>query len=424
MDILNDVHFLKQGGCALVRYLSIFMKELYQKKIIVILLMLLCAISAYSTDVLFTIPFSRQIYLNYLYSNVGPDHNHVFMLKNMEYFDQDYTPELGQKLLEFIREEEGVEACGRFYHAEMPVDDNLQKVLVVEHSIKNIGNIKIEDEESAFEQGDVFIYAGSSLKNKYNIGDSVSLDLGGEIVDACIAGFLKRDSSWPVKDQFSGGVSPADSFTLDEKLMIVTNRFQRFDNSGGMPDILYYITSQDSNEIRIKSDIQEWTKTHDFGVSIMSQNDAIQIAKEKNNITKENTFNGAIILFLLTIITISAASIVSCLMKLRNLGIFIACGIRKKTLIIMNYLECVLYVVIPDIIIWMFRQKQFLGTLSVAPPKELSMLAYCDFYSHSVMIPLLLLLQVGIISIVAGVIPSFLIRRMNVANIIRNIDIR
>jgi hypothetical protein len=111
-------------------------------------------------------------------------------------------------------------------------------------------------------------------------------------------------------------------------------------------------------------------------------------------------------------------------MKLRNLGIFIACGIRKKTLIIMNYLECVLYVVIPDIIIWMFRQKQFLGTLSVVPPKGLSMLAYCDFYSHSVMIPLLLLLQVGIISIVAGVIPSFLIRRMNVANIVRNVDIR
>ncbi len=98
----------------------------------------------------------------------------------------------------------------------------------------------------------------------------------------------------------------------------------------------------------------------------------------------------------------------------------IACGVSKEKLIAMGIMESAILVLLPEIIVWLYKQNKYLGTIWVADFESLDIGSYCCTVAHSLLIPGLFLLQFIVIVVVAEMIPVGLIMNMEIRKTIEN----
>ena len=121
-------------------------------------------------------------------------------------------------------------------------------------------------------------------------------------------------------------------------------------------------------------DIVEWAAERNLGVSVINEAEEIANEKELRNITADSSFSAEVLLFLLALISMSSAAIVSCILNRQHMGIMVACGVSKRSIMAINYMENVFVVLIPEIIIWLICQKNIFGKVFMNNISELDMI--------------------------------------------------
>ena len=336
----------------------------------------------------------------------------------------EYTPQIGDELIQYIRNYKGVVACGRFNNNKMILNGELVKTLVIEKDIANMGNLLLDSDnlQSIKNGSENVVYVGYSYRNEYKTGIQFNYYEENEKSSCEIAGYLKKGASWPLKGKLFGGVSDIDSYNLDNTIVVITPNYEYFDNIGGMPDTPYYIVDDETVADKLKMDIVEWAAERNLGVSVLNEADEIANEKELRNITADSSFSAEVLLFLLALISMSSAAIVSCLLNRQHMGIMVACGVSKRSIMVINYMENVFVVLIPEIIIWLICQKNIFGKVFMNNISELDMIKYGDWFSHCIAVPIMYLAELVIVTVIAGIVPMFIISRMKVAEVIKPVD--
>lgn len=96
--------------------------------------------------------------------------------------------------------------------------------------------------------------------------------------------------------------------------------------------------------------------------------------------------------------------------------------VSKRSIMAINYMENVFVVLIPEIIIWLICQKNIFGKVFMNNISELDMIKYGDWFSHCVAVPIMYLAELVIVTVIAGIVPMFIISRMKVAEVIKPVD--
>ena len=127
--------------------LRIMFRSVYNKKMIAVILLAMSGISVYMTDVIMTDYFSDRYRTESMEAMFGEAPDKVSYVECLNYMDPEYSSEKGSELMEFIRGQEHVTACGRFCNsvAEKVLDGEDVKALVIEKDIAGLGNLGITD---------------------------------------------------------------------------------------------------------------------------------------------------------------------------------------------------------------------------------------------------------------------------------------
>ena len=375
-----------------IRYiLKLMLDDIFQKKIMIILLLAMSSISIYMTDVIATRYFSNQYRINSMSSMFAVNPDKVNYVKYLNLMSPEYTPQIGDELIQYIRNYQGVVACGRFNNNKMILNGELVKTLVIEKDIANMGNLLLDNDnlKSKKNGSENMAYVGYSYRNEYKTGIQFNYYEENEKSSCEIAGYLKKGASWPLKGKLFGGVSDIDSYNLDNTIVVITPNYEYFDNIGGMPDTPYYIVDDEAVADKLKMDIVEWAAERNLGVSVINEAEEIANEKELRNITADSSFSAEVLLFLLALISMSSAAIVPCILNRQHMGIMVACGVSKRSIMAINYMENVFVVLIPEIIIWLICQKNIFGKVFMNNISELDMIKYGDWFSHCVAVPIM-----------------------------------
>ena len=156
-----------------IRYiLKLMLDDIFQKKIMIILLLAMSSISIYMTDVIATRYFSNQHRINSMSSMFAVNPDKVNYVKYLNLMSPEYTPQIGDELIQYIRNYQGVVACGRFNNNKMILNGELVKTLVIEKDIANMGNLLLDNDnlKSKKNGSENMAYVGYSYRNEYKTG--------------------------------------------------------------------------------------------------------------------------------------------------------------------------------------------------------------------------------------------------------------
>ena len=156
-----------------IRYiLKLMLDDIFQKKIMIILLLAMSSISIYMTDVIATRYFSNQYRINSMSSMFAVNPDKVNYVKYLNLMSPEYTPQIGDELIQYIRNYQGVVACGRFNNNKMILNGELVKTLVIEKDIANMGNLLLDNDnlKSKKNGSENMAYVGYSYRNEYKTG--------------------------------------------------------------------------------------------------------------------------------------------------------------------------------------------------------------------------------------------------------------
>ena len=178
-----------------IRYiLKLMLDDIFQKKIMIILLLAMSSISIYMTDVIATRYFSNQHRINSMSSMFAVNPDKVNYVKYLNLMSPEYTPQIGDELIQYIRNYQGVVACGRFNNNKMILNGELVKTLVIEKDIANMGNLLLDNDnlKSKKNGSENMAYVGYSYRNEYKTGIQFNYYEENEKSSCEIAGYLKK----------------------------------------------------------------------------------------------------------------------------------------------------------------------------------------------------------------------------------------
>lgn len=409
-----------------IRYLiSIMLQSLFNKKLVVVILLAMSTISIYMIDVITTDYTSQKYYIKSMTSMFGEDPSKVNYVEYLNLMNPEYTVDRGKELIDFIRNHENVISCGRFCNsnAESILNGESVQALVVEKDIVGIGNLGISQQDIDISDQLSAVYIGYNYRNDFKIGDEFNFYRDDDSCKCIVAGYLKKDASWPLKGNLFSVVSNLDSYTLENKIVVVTQQYEAFDNLGGMPDTPYFIVNNDDELAQIQTDIIKKSAENKLGVRVVNEEKTILQKTQDTRITQNQSFIATILLFLLALVSMSASSIVFCMLRRQQHGIMIVCGISKNELIAMNFLENIIITVVPIIIVWLIRQRELFGSVFYqVVDKNVDMLMYPYWYAHCISLPVVFLVVIVIVAFVSGIVPAILINNMSISEIIKPND--
>lgn len=409
-----------------IRYLiKIMIESLFNKRFVVLILLAMSNISVYMTDVMFTDYYARKHYISRIDSMFGYDAENVNYVQYLNLMNPDYTVEKGDELIDFIKKHNNVLACGRFCSgkAQKILNDSNVNAVIVEKDITIMGNLGISNENQTDLEDYNLVYVGYNLKKYFNIGDEFDFYVDTDDSKCVVAGYLDKNASWPIKGNMFAAVATQDSFTLEDKIVVVTKNYEVFDNSGGMPDIIYFIVDNQENISQVQSDIIKKSADNNLGVKVVNEGQLLKQQKENNNITENKSFVATVLLFLLALLSMSAASIVFCLIGIQEYGIMVISGVSKKQLIIMNYIENIMFILIPEIAIWLIRQKEMFGKfINISGGAGYDILTYSYWVAHCRFVVLIYLIILVIVSGISGIIPARIINKVSISEMIKRKD--
>lgn len=385
-----------------------------------LLLFGMCAVAFYMADSVLTDYMSSRYAVSRISAMFGAapeDVSYVTMLNN--------TASIGESdaVREYLLEHAKVMGCGYFNEqAALDLMENKTvNIIISDISLMQMGNLKLSDAQKQRllddDSGYQPVLLGWEYQKQVEAGAVFTLSWVEE-KDCIVAGFLPKGAAWPKKYKLFGGTGATDSYNLDNRGILLTKNYEGYTNTLGAADLIYYI-AQPGAEEQVRQDVKRFAI--EKGLSIGVNNAGEQIAAEKleNHISDDKTFLAALLLSLLAVISISASSVIYCLLNRKQYGVMMVCGLRQRDLIWMIVVQNAIIIVLSAIAGWIVKQVQLFGGLVPQADKRMFELMFLrDFIPHDVYMPFVLLLLSVVMLVVSSVLPARVIRRTALINLL------
>lgn len=368
--------------------------------------------------------FASYYRVNKAISELGHDPADVNYIKVN---DQMATVDSSDIIRDYVKTIEGVEGCGYFTEFNTRNIEGIESVEIVcaEKQIASLGNLMIREEQrTALEKdwgGYEPVLLGCEYRDSVKVGTVFTLSYFHEEKDCVVAGFLKKGAAWPQRESMIlKGADGSDSYTLDNKGILITDNFSRYDNYMGEAHEIYYIADYNKN-LEIRQDIMDFAIDNKIGIGIFNIGELIEKELEDKGISKNKTFTAAILLLILAIVSVSASSVIYCLINKAEHGIMMICGISKRNISLMIIMQNALIYVAAAISAWIIRQYEIFGTL--LPNKKEAMFETMflqEFVPHNIYMPVILLGVVIIMLFISSLLPGIIIGRETLIGLIYN----
>ena len=389
----------------------------YSKRVFVTIMMLsICLVSFYMSDStcnsyvanVLTEKHKREIYKT------------DASLINKISFTSRESADDGYKILDYIKNNENIKQYGRFttWTTNDLVEDNGIRIIISDKALIDMCNTgitkdKLEDMYTNW-KGYYPVFLGASYKDNVKEGTTFTLRANEE-VKCVVAGFLKKDVSWVVDKSNS-----INFYNLDNNGILFTDNFNDFDMSAISirPYPIYYI-SEEGNSEELKNDILNYANENGIVIGIKNEEES-NLNVDSDNIKTDKESIATLLLFVISIISIAAVTIIETLINKKDYAILMINGLKKSDIYKLIIIKNAILVIIPACLIWVIRQREiFKGII----PKEAAYVGTINFIpmkmAHCVYTPVILGVECLTMILISCIVPILIINKAKVIDILK-----
>lgn len=396
----------------MVNKLIIIYREYLKRAFVTIMLVLICVISFYMSDQTWNSYLEKELEVRYKYGayNINPyDVNKITFSTKSSYAEQE-------NMADGLSGIEEVSAYGLMTSTNIQMDstEELIDCVVSDASLVQMCDTGITKDTyiNAHEEWKDYelVWLGSSYKGKYNAGDKCSY-MGTDVV---VAGFLKNNARWIINNNVS-----IKQFDLSSSGLILTDNFKKFDfgKEYEYTTPVYYIADYKNNEI-VKDKINNYQVEKGIRAGIINEGEELKKNIDENVITNDKTFVASVLLYVIAIVSVSAVTIIECLINKRDYALFIINGISRRVVYFMIVIKNALLIFVPAAAVWMYCQWKIFHGIIPQDTGFASELSYMiTKLSHCVYVPFIMLVQAVIMTIISCIIPIIYLHRRSIAEL-------
>lgn len=390
--------------------------------VLTVLLLLMCFITLYMIDTVMSDFFYQNNMIEQLEAPFAASPEKVHFV---DY--QEYTMEQGEcsrVLQQQMSEINGISYYGRF--CENGVKDwtsasgQLLDVLVAERSLMDLCSLKLTEAQKQqlieYEGEYCPVLAGADYMDRISVGDIFSF--WGEEKNCIIVGYLPKGAMWIKSGLFH--INNLLSLSLDHRLLLFPQDYSRFDNSGGMPQQIYFVCEPENQETVYNQIYDEAAKASCM-ITIKSEGDMLQAEREKNNLGDDKLFLSTLMIVIIAVISMSATAVMNCMLRRKSYGVMYAIGISTREISQMIIIENTVIILLSALAAWIIRAAEIKKHyLAYAEAGTQGMLQSAWRLSHQIQTPVVLAVCGLLMLLAASILPVMFLRRDNPVEMIRH----
>ena len=173
----------------------------------------------------------------------------------------------------------------------------------------------------------------------------------------------------------------------------------------------YYFVTEPENRSEVYSQIREYALQNAITVQIVNVGDEIEEQIESTGLTSDNSFLATAAFILLAVISMSAVSVVYCILDMKAYGTMSVCGMKKREIISMTLIYNTGLFLVSAVTAWLVRQREVFGSLSPAKSGLMSLFKENYIVGHMYNIPVLFIGMIVIMALITSIIPAVIISK-------------
>lgn len=400
MKLLNKFIIIYRG----------FIKRIF----VTIMLICVCLITFYMSDRTWNSYLKTACELRHERNGYGQSAYNI----NKIVFSTESSYEEEKKMLQDLSEIPEISAYGMMSKAntvDLAGYESID-VIVCDINLTDMCNVGVTQEEVYKMYGDWNglepVLLGSSFKGHVSVGDRFTI-FSSECV---VAGFLKDDAQWLINENQS-----IEEYSLKETGVLLTKDFSRYNLGESLEYTMpiYYIADYSDKDI-ITEKILSYQEEHIIRASVSNEGERLKENEENNTITADKTFVATLLLYIISIVAVSAVTIIECLLSRRDYGLFIINGMSRKTVYSIIVIKNIIITMISAVLAWIYCQwKTFGGFI----PKMTNYMIETQFMalikSHCVYVPTIIITEAVLITLISCAIPIIYLHKRNLVELMK-----
>ena len=325
-----------------------------QRLFVSLLLLGMCIVSFYMIDANLEGHMNELYARRSLYNIFGVDTKSAGYIKCLNH---NATREDADLLKEYLNSREDVIVTGYYLNQNTNdlIDGEYVTLFVSEAELVDLGALKLSSEVKQSitkkQDGCYQVLMGYNYRDKLQVGDRFTL-----WEQPCVvAGFLDKGATWPQRGKVV--LSSKNPGSLDDMGILLVEDYKVFDNQGGRASELYFITKDGKNEEVAKA-VKEYALSKKIAINVVNINDVIGEEIERNGYSAEGTLVAAVLLTVLAVVSVSASSVIMCLISRKQFGVMMICGVRQKDIMWMVVAQNALYYILGAIVAWIISRRE------------------------------------------------------------------
>ncbi len=387
-----------------------------------ILLFSMCAMAFYMIDEVLQNYYRSHYRLDKIINEFGRD---VADVNYVRVIDKVNVGDSTDMIKDYVSGLDGVEACGYFKNSPTSNIEGFESVSIVcaEKQLINLGNLKLSSENREALEKDWGTYEpvllGSKYKGKVEVGTVFKFSYFYEEKECVIAGFLEKGAAWPQQPQtLLGGSAGTDVYTLDNSGILLTERYEiyKYDDERE-----FYYIADSSRTSEIAREITDFSIDNGIGVGVYNLQETIDKEKEENGISDDKTFFAAVLLVILAMVSVTAASVIYTLMSKAEYGVMMVCGAKRSDVMSLMIIYNAIIYIVSAVSAWVIRQYALFGMLIPVKSETNSEVLYlAEFVPHNIYIPLIFAGIIVVLIIVSNIMPLYFIGRETLSELLHS----
>lgn len=294
-------------------------------------------------------------------------------------------------------------------------------LIICDSQLYNMCNIKVTDTYLKEIQDNYLGYEpvllGNNLKKYLNIGDTFNvMDNSGKYVECIVAGYLNKGAQW-IKNKSN----VMQYYNLDDCGLLLTNSFERYcqDKVVESSSPVYYICDSSVKD-EVDNQILTAMSNMDIKGSISNEAEELEKLEKEISISTDKTFIAAVLLYVISVVSLCAVTIVECLINKKDYALLIICGVSRLDVYKLIILKNTLIAGLSGILSYCYCQLEiFKGLL----PNPNNFLVEYEYFSarvaHCNYVPLILLSEIILMVVISCIVPISYLSKSKLIDIMK-----
>lgn len=398
----------------LINKLIIIYREYIKRLFITVMLILICLISFYMSDRTWNSYIKTELEIKYEESTYGIN---PYDINKIDFsVSSDYAEE--RSLLQLLANISEINSYGRMAQFNT-IDLNgfsSVDIIVCDINLAEMCNIGV-DVGTAYAiydkcDGAEPILLGSEYKDCVNIGERCTI-FG---IQCVVAGFLKDDAKWIVND-----TQCISGYSINNRGVILTPDYSLFDFGESLEYTTpIYFTADYSNLDIIEEKLLMYQEENLIHASVSNEGEQLKANREANTITADKAFVATITLYIISIMALSAVTIIECLLNRKDYAIYMVNGMSRHTVYSIIIMKNIIIIVLSGIAAWSYCQWVTFNGLIPHSSEYVYGIRYSALVkSHCLYIPVIMLIETFIIVVISCMVPIIYLDKKNLSELIR-----